>query len=267
MSVTTGAQRRTEGSPMRGSLMAIPLLILFTEGLDVRLAVRIEEFLAAQLPRRFEFGRRDVPVRPAFLEDRTQVLAEFFQSGPSEEPIAHVDLINDELGLEDDDVGDHGIVERVGVFGNVEIFLDGTPHVREERPVGADAGAILIRLGDVVVVKRNQPAIANLQLTMECNKPFSLPAVLGAEASATEDEDHRMLSLQFGELPAFRGVVRKLVIGEGSPWNNVRSHMKSLTVGYASPGCISMVSSLRPHSGRAKMCIRNTHVKSRYARD
>ena len=73
--------------------MAIPLLILFTEGLDVRLAVRIEEFLAALLPRRFEFGRRDVPVRPAFLEDRTQVLAEFFQSGPPEEPVAHVDLI------------------------------------------------------------------------------------------------------------------------------------------------------------------------------
>jgi len=59
--------------------MAIPVLILFTEGLDVRLAVWIEEFLAVLLPSRFEFGRRDVPVRPAFLEDRTQVLAEFFQ--------------------------------------------------------------------------------------------------------------------------------------------------------------------------------------------
>src|SRR5258708_4552433 len=252
---------------MRVQPMAIPVLILFTEGLDVRLAVRIEEFLAALLPRRFEFGRRDVPVRPAFLEDRTQVLAEFFQSGPSEEPIAHVDLINDELGLEDDDVGDHGIVERVGVFGNVAIFLDGTPQVREGRPVGADAGAILIRLGDVVGANRDQPAIANLQLTMECNKPFSLPAVLGAETSAAEDEDHWMLSLQFRELSAFRGVVGKLGVGEDSPWDNVGSHMKSSTVGCASPGCISMVSSPRPHRARANMCIRNTHVKSRYARD
>src|SRR5260370_566712 len=101
------------------------------------------------------------------------------------------------------------------------------------------AGAILIRLGDVVGANRDQPAIANLQLTMECNKPFSLPAVLGAEASAAEDEDHWMLSLQFRELPAFRGVVGKLVVGEDSPWNNVRSHMKSLTVGCASPGCVS----------------------------
>jgi hypothetical protein len=39
--------------------MAIPFLILFTESLDVR----IEKLLAALLPRCFEFGRRDVPVR------------------------------------------------------------------------------------------------------------------------------------------------------------------------------------------------------------
>jgi hypothetical protein len=138
--------------------MAIPLLILFTEGLDVRLPVRIEEFLTALLPRGFEFGRRDIPVRPAFLEDRAEVLAEFFHRRPPEEPIAHVDFINHEIGLEHDDVGDHGIVERVGVFGDVEIFLDGTPHVREERPVGGDAAAILIRLGmlSVLIVTNRQ---------------------------------------------------------------------------------------------------------------
>ena len=43
-----------------------PLLVLFTESLGVRFAVRIEEFLAALLPCCFEFGRGDVPVRPAF---------------------------------------------------------------------------------------------------------------------------------------------------------------------------------------------------------
>jgi hypothetical protein len=62
---------------------------------------------------------------------------------------------------------------------------------------------------------------------MECNQPFSLPAVLGAETSAAEDEYHRMLSFEFGELPAFRGVVGKLVAGEDSPWNDVGAHMKS----------------------------------------
>src|SRR5215471_16220064 len=44
-----------------------PLLILFTDSLGVGFAVRIEQILAALLPRRLEFGRCDVPVRPAFL--------------------------------------------------------------------------------------------------------------------------------------------------------------------------------------------------------
>jgi hypothetical protein len=41
--------------------------------------------LTALLPRRFEFGRGDVPVRPAFPGNATQVLAEIFESGPAED--------------------------------------------------------------------------------------------------------------------------------------------------------------------------------------
>jgi hypothetical protein len=136
-----------------------------------------------------------------------------------------VDLINDKTGLEDNHVGDHGIVDRISVFSDVEIFLDDTPRVGEERPVGTDSAAIFIRLSDIVGANRDKPTIGNLELTMEFNKPFSLPAVLGAETSAAEDENHWMWSLQFGELPAFRGVVGKLIVGEDSPWNNVRSHI------------------------------------------
>jgi hypothetical protein len=83
-------------------LMAIPLLILFTESLDVRFAVRIEEFLAALLPRRFEFGRCDVPVRPAFFGNGAQILTEIFHGGPTEEPIAVVDIINDKTHITTD---------------------------------------------------------------------------------------------------------------------------------------------------------------------
>jgi hypothetical protein len=55
----------------RRGLKTTLTLILFTESLDVRLTVRIEEFLAALMPRGFEFGRCDVPVRPAFLRNGT----------------------------------------------------------------------------------------------------------------------------------------------------------------------------------------------------
>src|ERR1700686_1335778 len=86
---------------------AIPLLILFSESLDVRFTVRVEEFLATLLPRRFELGRGDVPVRPAFFGNGAQVLAEIFHRRPTEEPVAHVDLINDKAGREDNHVGNH----------------------------------------------------------------------------------------------------------------------------------------------------------------
>src|SRR5262249_20249753 len=157
-------------------------------------------------------------------------------------------------------MGDHGVVDRICIFGDVEILLDGAPRVGEERLVGADAAAIFIRLSDIVGANSDKPAIGNLKLTMELNKPFSLPAGFRTETSAAEDENHWMLSLQFRELPSlgglclgyrmpaacphqvrkpggayrcraagwgmpkrdFRSVVGKLIIGEDSPWNNVR---------------------------------------------
>jgi hypothetical protein len=206
-------------------------LILFTESLRVRFAVRIEKFLAALLPRRFEFGCRDVPVGTAFFDNGAEILAEIFQSGPAEEPVAIIDLINDKTRFEDNHVGNHGIVERIGIFGDVEIFLDDTPHVGEERPVGVDSAAIFIRLGEIVGAHRDKAAIGNLELTMEFDKSLSLPAVLGAKTSAAEDENHGIWSLQLGELSALSGVVRKLIVGEDRPWNNVRSHVKSSTLG------------------------------------
>jgi hypothetical protein len=114
-------------------------------------------------------------------------------------------------------VGDHGIVERVSVFGDVEIFLDDTPRVGEDRPVSTDSAAIFIRLSDIVGANCDKPTIGNLELTMEFNQPFSLAAVLGTETSAAEDKNHWILSLQFGELPAFRGVVGELIVGKIAP--------------------------------------------------
>jgi hypothetical protein len=53
-----------------------------------------------------------------------------------------------------------------------------------------------------------------------------LTPVFGAEASPAEDENHRMWSLQFRELPSFCGVIGKLIVGEDRSWDDVRSHMK-----------------------------------------
>ena len=120
------------------------LLILLTERLGVGFPIRIEEFLAALLPRCFEFGCCDVPVRPAFPGNDTQILPEIFQSGSAEEPVAVIDSVHDKAGLKDDHVGDHRIVQGVGVLGDVEILLHDPPRVGKERSVGADSTAIFI---------------------------------------------------------------------------------------------------------------------------
>src|SRR5262249_11794302 len=227
VSATIGPQRSTQDRRSVTDSDTAPNP--FTESLNVGFAVGIEEFLAALLPGRFEFGRRDVPIRPAFLRYGAQVLAKIFQSRPAEEPVAVVDFINDKTGFEDDRVGDHGIVERIGVFGDVEIFLHDTARIREERRVGADSAAVFIRLSDIVGANGDKSAIGDLELTMESNEPFGLPAVLGAETSSAQHQNHGMLSLQFGELPAFCGVVGEFIVGEDSPWNNVRSHWNTST--------------------------------------
>ena len=93
--------------------------------------------------------------------------------------------------------------------------------------MGTGPAAIFIRLDDVVSADCNKAAIGNLELAMEFNKPFGLPTVLGAVSSPTEDENHRMLSLQVRERPPRPPVVGKLVVREFNPWNYVGSHVES----------------------------------------
>jgi hypothetical protein len=205
----------------------LSLLILFAERLDVGFAVGVEEVLLTSLPRGLELGSSDVPVGAAFFADGAEVLAKIFHGGPAEEPVAIVNLVNDKAGLEDNHMRDHGIVERIGVFGDAEVFLDGAARVGEEWPVGVDAGAIFIRLADTVGADGDEAAIGDFEFTMELDEEFRLAAVLGAETSAAEDENHGMLCLQFGELLAFAGMVGKFVIGKDGAGNDVRSHRKT----------------------------------------
>jgi hypothetical protein len=74
----------------------------------------------------------------------------------------------------------------------------------------------------------DQAAIGNLEFAMELNEAFGLAAILGAESSAAKDENHGMRSLEFGEFAVLRGVVRKFIVGEGRPGNDVGSHGKIL---------------------------------------
>jgi hypothetical protein len=91
-------------------------------------------------------------------------------------------------------VGDHGIVDRVGVFGDIEIFLHHAPRIGEERPVGADAAAIFIRRRDVVGANCDEPAIGYLKLAMKLHEAFRLAAILRTESAGAEDDKHVALA-------------------------------------------------------------------------
>src|SRR5690349_20288948 len=85
-------------------------LVLFAESLGVCFAVGIEEFLTALLPGGFKFSTRDVPIRPAFSGNGPKVLPQIFKSWAAEEPIAVIEFVDDQSGLEDDHVRNHRIV-------------------------------------------------------------------------------------------------------------------------------------------------------------
>jgi len=86
--------------------------------------------------------------------------------------------------------------------------------------VRAHPGAELVGFSDIVGADRNKPAIRNLELTMELNQAFVLSTVLGTIATSAEHENHRMLPLQIGELPALTGMVGQFIVGKDGSWND-----------------------------------------------
>src|ERR1700687_3287699 len=87
-----------------------------------------------------------VTIATATLQHGAQVKAQLLHRRPAEEPVAVVDLVDTQAGLEHQRVRDHRIVMRVGVFRDVEILLQFARGVREKRPEGTDACAEFIRL-------------------------------------------------------------------------------------------------------------------------
>ena len=96
--------------------------------------------------------------------------------------------------------------------------------VREKRPVGADGGAELIRLEQVVGRDRHETAITHLHLAVELQEPFVLPPVFWTETSTGEHQHQRIASLQLRERAVLGAMVRKLIVGKGCAGNDVGSH-------------------------------------------
>src|SRR2546426_6564454 len=99
-------------------------LLLLPKHLPVGLAIGIKAIMFTPFPSGSQFGTSNVPVRTAFPQHSTQVLPKLFDGRSAKKPVAVVDLEYNETRLEDNDMGDHRIVVRVGVLGDVEILLN-----------------------------------------------------------------------------------------------------------------------------------------------
>lgn len=88
----------------------------------------------------------------------------------------------------------------------------------------SDGRSELVGLDQVVGTDGDQPAVANPHFPIELKQPFHLAAVLRAEGSAAQNEDHWVRALQLGKLAPLRGVVGELVVGEGRAGTDVGSH-------------------------------------------
>src|SRR5882724_10904706 len=88
------------------------------------LVIRIKAVTFTLFPSGFQLGPGDVPVRTALPQHSTQLLPKLFDGRSAKKPVAVIDLEYNQTWFEDDDMRDHRIVLRVGVFGNVEVLLN-----------------------------------------------------------------------------------------------------------------------------------------------
>src|SRR5918997_5549055 len=116
----------------------------------VEVLVVVEARAVTRLPRLAEPRRLGVPVRTNLPGDGAQVTPEILGRRPAPVPVAVVDAVDDEPGLEHERVRHHRVVKGVGVLLDVEVLLDLAPGVGQEGPVRPDGGPELPGRGDVV---------------------------------------------------------------------------------------------------------------------
>src|SRR3954465_10144822 len=140
----------------------------------------------ARVPGVAQPGGAEVPVGTDLARHRPQIVPQVDYRGASPEPVAVVDAVDDEPGLEHERVGDHRVVFGVGVLLDVEVLLDAALRVREERPLGADRSAELLQRVMRVGGDRDDPGVGHGDLGIEGGELEVLLVRLWAVVAARE---------------------------------------------------------------------------------
>jgi hypothetical protein len=65
---------------------------------------------------------------------------------------------------------------------------------------------------------------------MQLDQTLMLSPVLRTVSTAAEHDYHRILLLQFRELPTFASMIGKFIVRKDSAWNNVGSHIENPSI-------------------------------------
>ena len=225
------------------------MLVLFTQSLSVRFSVRIEGsfrpcfqaslssgVVISQSGRHFRLRRADPDEDPPWwVGRRTSSRCRSYKL-PGR--------VREQLHEESWDCGGGSVYSAMSrSFWTMR-------RVRKKSPVGGKTAAIFIRLCNVVGTDGDEAAVGNFELAVELNKSFGLPAVFGAGAAPAENENHRMLSLQFGKLPGVSRRDRKARSRGRCCGNDVRSHMDSSRISLKRRGCSDLLPKRQSHKNR-----------------
>jgi len=98
----------------------------------------VEVRKVARVPGLAEPGRAQVPIWSDLTRCVPQVVPEVVQRRSPPVPVAVVQAVNDQAGLQHECVRNHRVVFGVRIFLNVEVFLNNSARVRQKRPMRAN---------------------------------------------------------------------------------------------------------------------------------
>jgi hypothetical protein len=113
---------------------------------------------------------------------------------------------------------------RVGILGDVEVLLNGSGRVREERPLGTHRRAELLESVMVIGGDRDNPGISNSDLRKKRGKLQMLLVLFRAVVAAGKCEDQGIIALQFAEPARCARVIGQLIVRKNGSGYKVISH-------------------------------------------
>src|SRR5215203_4647887 len=197
------------------------------------LAPAMERREVARVPGVAQPGGAEVPVGADLARDSPQVVPEVDDRGAPPEPVAVVDLVDDEPGLEHERVRNHRVVVRVGVLLDVEVLLDDALRVREEWPLGADRRPEFLERVVLVGRDRGDLGVGHRDLRIGRGELEVLLVLLRAVVAAREREDQGIIPLQLAEPSGDARVIRQLVVRKRAAGRDIGAHRRSFRLSWA----------------------------------